>query len=166
VIYAGKKGAGLDQAAVAKAIKEGRSFVSNGPIVNVRANGRGTMGDLVRAKKGKVELDVRVESAPWIDVSEVRLVVNGERREPLKMEGGDGKAVRFHDDVEVTLERDAWITVEVRGKGSLYPVVQQRAGGGAADNAAFPYAMTNPIFFDVDGDGKFSPVWVEKIKIK
>ena len=86
-MYSGKKGAGLDQTAVAKAIKEGRSFVSNGPIVSVKANGRGAMGDLVRAKKGKVELDVRVESAPWIDVSEVRLVVNGERRAPLEMKG-------------------------------------------------------------------------------
>ena len=66
----------------------------------------------------------------------------------------------------MTLDKDAWITVEVRGKGSLYPVVQQRAGGGAADNAAFPYAMTNPIFFDVDGDGKCSSVWAEKVKIK
>lgn len=167
VMYAGPKGGKLDQAVVVKAIKEGRSFVSNGPIVTVRANGRGRMGDVVRAKKGKVELEVRVESAPWIDVAEVRLVVNGERKPPLEMEGGDGKAVRFKDDVEITLERDAWIAVEVRGKGSLYPVVQQRAGsGGAADAAAFPYAMTNPIFFDVDGDGKCSPVWAEKIKIK
>jgi hypothetical protein len=166
VMYAGKKGAGLDQAAVVKAIKEGRSFVSNGPIVTVKANGGGRIGDLVRAKKGKVELDVKVESAPWVDVSEVRLVVNGERKPPLKMEGGDGKTVRFKDEVDLTLERDAWITVEVRGKSSLFPVLQQRAAGGEANAAAFPYAMTNPIFFDVDGDGKCSPVWAEKIKIK
>lgn len=166
VLYAGKKGAGLDQAAVVRAIKEGRSFVSNGPIVSVKANGQGKLGDMVRAKKGKVALDVRVQSAPWVDVSEVRLVVNGERRPALEMKGGDGKTVRFKDDVELTLDRDAWITVEVRGKSSLYPVLQQRAAGGAASAAAFPYAMTNPIFFDVDGDGKCSPVWAEKIKIK
>jgi len=167
VMYAGPKGGKLDQAAVAKALKEGRSFVSNGPIVIVRGNGGAKLGDTVRAKKGKIELDVRVESAPWIDVSEVRLVVNGERRPPLEMKGGDGKAVRYKGRVGLTIERDAWITVEVRGNGSLYPVVQQRAGGGgSAESAAFPYAMTNPIFFDVDGDGTCAPLWPEKIMIK
>jgi hypothetical protein len=166
VRYAGRKGDGLDQAAVMKAIKEGRSFVSNGPIVRMTANGGKGFGDLVRARKGKVELYVRVESAPWVDVSEVRLVVNGERQPPLEMEGAYGPVVRFNDDVDLTLDRDAWVTVEVRGKRSLFPVLQQRAAGGAASAAAYPYAMTNPIYFDVDGDGKWTPPLPEKVKIK
>jgi hypothetical protein len=166
VQFTGRKGAGLDQAAVVKAIKEGRSFVSNGPIVKVTASGGKGLGDLVRARKGKVALDVRVESAPWVDVSEVRLVVNGERQAPLEMEGAYGPVVRFNDDVDLTLDRDAWISVEVRGTRSLFPVLQQRAAGGAAIAAAFPYAMTNPIYFDVDGDGKWTPPLAEKVKIK
>jgi hypothetical protein len=166
VLYEGKKGGKLDQAAVVKAMKEGRSFVSNGPIVTVRGKGGARPGDMVRTKKGIVELDVTVESAPWIDVSEVRLVVNGEREAPLRMSGMDGRTVRFRDTGSFPIERDSWIAVEVLGKGSLMPVVQQRAANGAAEMAASPYALTNPIFFDVDGDGKYTPIWPEKVVIK
>jgi hypothetical protein len=166
VLYDGPKGAALDRAAVIEAMKAGRSFLSNGPVVFVRANGRGLPGDLVRASKGRVELDVRVLGAPWLDVSEVRLVVNGERGEPLPMRGGDGRTIKFRDWVTLALERDGWIAVEVRGRVSLYPVIQQRSGDGAAESAAFPYALTNPIFFDVDGNGRSDPVWPEKVVIK
>ena len=166
VLYDGPKGSELDQAAVIRAMKEGRSFLSNGPIVFVRANGRGLPGDLVRATKGRLELDIRVLGAPWLDVSEVRLIVNGERGEPLPMKGRDGRTIKFRDRVGLTLERDGWIAVEVRGRDSLYPVVQQRSGDGTAESAAFPYALTNPIFFDVDGNGRSDPVWPEKVDVK
>ncbi len=166
VLYDGPKGAGLDQAALVQAIKEGRSFLSNGPIVFVRVNGRGLLGDLIRARKGRVELDLRVAGAPWLDVSEVRLVVNGERHDPLPMTGADGRTVKFRDRIRLTLERDSWIAVEVRGRTSLYPVIQQRSGDGTARGAAFPYALTNPVFVDVDGDGTCDPVWPDKVIVK
>ncbi len=165
-LYDGPKGASLDEGALVKAIKEGRSFLSNGPIVFVRANGLGLFGDTVTARKGRVDLDIRVLGAPWLDVSEVRLIVNGERRDALPMEGADGRTVKFRDVVKFTLERDAWISVEVRGRVSLYPVIQQRSGDGLAENAAFPYALTNPIFFDVDGNGRCDPIWPEKVIVK
>jgi hypothetical protein len=166
VLYDGPKGAGLDHEALVRALKEGRSFLSNGPIVFVRANGRGLPGDLVRAGKGRIDLDVRVLGAPWLDVAEVRLVVNGERRDPLPMAGMDGRTIKFRDRVRLTLERDSWIVVEARGRTSLYPVIQQRSGDGSAERAAFPYALTNPIFVDVDGNGTCDPVWPEKVIVK
>lgn len=166
VLYDGPKGAELDQAALVQAMKEGRSFVSNGPVVSVRANRGARLGDLVKAKKGRVDLDIRVSAAPWLDVSEVRLVVNGERREPLPIEGADGKTIKFKDRVRVELEKDAWIAVEVRGQSSLYPVVQQPSGDGTSEKAVLPYALTNPIFFDVEGDGRCDTVWPEKVVIE
>ncbi len=166
VLYDGPKGTELDQAALVQAMKEGRSFVSNGPVVSVRANRGGRLGDLVKAKKGRVDLDIRVSAAPWLDVSEVRLVVNGERREPLPMEGADGKTIKFKDRVRVELEKDSWIAVEVKGQSSLYPIVQQPSGDGTSEKAALPYALTNPIFFDADGDGRCDPVWPEKVAIE
>jgi hypothetical protein len=166
VLYDGPKGAGLDQEALVEALKEGRSFLSNGPIVFVRANGRGLLGDLVPARKGQVELEVRVMGAPWLDVSEVRLIVNGERWDPLPMKGGDGRTVKFRDRIKLPSEKDALLAVEVRGRGSLYPVIQQRSRDGLAENAANPYALTNPIFFDVDGNGRSDPIWPEKVIVR
>lgn len=156
----------VDREALLAALKKGRSFVSNGPIVAVRADRRATFGDTVTSRKGRVDLDITVTGAPWLDVSEVRLVVDGERRPPLALEGADGRTVKFRRRVRVEMPRDGWIAVEVLGARSLYPIVQQRSGDGAAADAALPYAITNPIFVDADGDGRSDPVWPDKIVVK
>lgn len=51
----------------------------------------GRLGDTVRARGGRAAPDIEVQAAPWIDVAEVRLVVNGARRDPLPFEGGHGR---------------------------------------------------------------------------
>ena len=178
VLYDGLKGKDLDATALVRALKEGRSFVSTGPIVSVRVNRRGTLGDLiptksggnlgdlVRAKGGRVKVDIRVSGAPWLDVSEVRLIVNGERRDLLTMELEAGGTLKFKGRALLELEKDAWIAVEVEGRPSLYPVIQQRTGATEAEGAVVPYALTNPVFVDVNGDGRCDPVWPEKVKIR
>jgi hypothetical protein len=166
VLLPGPENGAGDEAALVAALKRGRAFVSNGPIVTVRANGRATFGDLVQAKRGRVDLDIAVTGAPWLDVSEVRLVVNGERRPPLPIAGADGRTVKFYGHVRVEMPSDGWIAVEVRGARPLYPLIQQRAGNGDPDRAAIPYALTNPILVDADGDGRSDPVWPDKVAIR
>jgi hypothetical protein len=156
----------VDEKALMAALKKGRAFVSNGPVVTVRANGKATFGDMVKAKKGRVDLDIAVTGAPWLDVSEVRLVVNGERRPPLPGKGSDGRTVKFRDRVRVEIASDGWIAVEVLGGRSLFPLIQQRSGDGGPEEAARPYALTNPILVDANGDGRSDPVWAEKVVVK
>ena len=156
----------LDEKALVAALKRGRAFVSNGPVVAVRAGGKATFGDMVAAKKGRVDLDIKVTGAPWLDVSEVRLVVNGERRPPLTIKGADGRTVKFRDRVRVDMPADGWVAVEVLGGRPLYPLIQQRSGDGRPEGAALPYALTNPILVDANGDGRSDPVWPEKVVIK
>jgi hypothetical protein len=166
VLYDGPWPAKPDQAALVAALKKGRAFVSNGPIVTVRAARGATFGDTVKASRGRVDLDITVTGAPWLDVSEVRLVVNGERRPPLAMKGAGRGSVKFRDSVRVEFPRDGWVAVEVVGKTSLFPMLQQRSGDGRPEEAALPYALTNPILVDADGDGRSDPVWPEKVIIK
>lgn len=45
------------------------------------------------------------------------------------------------------------------------PVLQKQAKGGQLEKATLPYALTNPVFIDVDGNGKFDPPLPEKIKL-
>ncbi len=156
----------VDEKALVAALKKGRAFVSNGPVVTVRANGKATFGDMVKAKKGRVDLAIAVTGAPWLDVSEVRLIVNGERRPPLPIKGADGRTVKFRDRVKVDVPGDGWIAVEVLGGRSLYPLIQQRSGDGRPEEAARPYALTNPILVDANGDGRSDPVWPEKVVVK
>ena len=156
----------VDEKALVAALKKGRAFVSNGPVVAVKANGKATFGDHVAVKKGRVALDITVTGAPWLDVSEVRVVVNGERRAPLPLEGADGRTVKFRDRVTVDMPVDGWIAVEVLGGRTLFPMIQQRSGDGTPEEAARPYALTNPILVDANGDGRSDPVWPEKVRVK
>ncbi len=156
----------IDREALVAAVRKGRSFVSNGPVIAALANRKATFGDMVAAKKGRVDLDITVTGAPWLDVSEVRLIVNGERRPPLVIKGADGRTVKFRDRVRVETPRDGWIAIEVLGGRSLYPLIQQRSGDGTSAEAALPYALTNPIFVDANADGRSDPVWPEKTVIK
>jgi hypothetical protein len=165
VLYGGPKGKALDAAAVVKAVREGRSFLTNGPLISARA-GKATFGDLARAKKGRLDLAVKITGAPWLDVSEVRIVVNGERKIILPVASPARGTVKFEKVVRIDLPVDSWIAVEAVGTRSIYPVIQQRSGDGKPANAALPFALTNPILVDVDGDGRSAPVWPEKVQIK
>jgi hypothetical protein len=156
----------IDRAALVAALKKGRAFVSNGPVVSAKANGKATFGDMVKASNGRVDLDITVTGAPWLDVSEVRLVVNGERRPPLPAKGADGRTVKFRDRARVDMAGDGWIAVEVLGSRTLFPLIQQRSGDGGPEDSARPYALTNPILVDADGDGRLTPIWPEKVRVK
>ena len=152
--YEGEKGERLDWSKVAGALKGGRAFVTNGPFVEFTANSRYTCGDTFTDKSGRIDLKIKVRSAPWVAVDEVRIIVNGQRRFILPVKASDLSVVKFSDGLSFTVDRDSTIEVEVLGNRSLFPVVQQAAASGTADEAALPYALTNPVFVDVDGNGR------------
>jgi hypothetical protein len=81
-------------------------------------------------------------------VDEVRIIVNGERKIVFPVEASEEAITKFDELISLDLEEDAFIVVEVFGEKSLYPVLQEANRG--YENASFPYALTNPIFVDVD----------------
>jgi len=166
VRYPGEKGGRLDWKSLARALKEGRAFVSNGPWVDFRVNGRHAPGDTLTERSGQIRLTVDVKSAPWISVDEVRVVVNGERKVVLPVEPRGGRRLDFSGEVCMSLKQDSFLAVEVAGNRTLYPVVQQASSSGTADDAALPYALTGPVFVDLDGNGRFDPPLKEKVRIK
>jgi hypothetical protein len=157
-VYAPDQDAGaVDIGAVVDALRRGRSFVTNGPIVEV-ATSRGALpGDVVGAAGGVVELLIDVRAAPWIRVDEARVIVNREVDRVLPVEAPTGTVHRLRQEIRLELTRDAFVVVEVTGGASLFPVVQSISKTGRSEDAVTPYALTNPIFIDVDGNGRFDP---------
>ena len=60
--------------------------------------------------------------------------------------------VRFAESFPVHVARDAWVVVRVDGDEPLAPVVGDRKRFDVR-----PLALTNPVFLDVDGNGKYDP---------
>lgn len=147
-------------------LKKGQSFVSNGPVVELQVNRKFQPGDLLTDRDGKVNVQIRVRSAPWVNVSEIRIIINGERKLSFPVSTPDAEITKFDKKFDLKMEKDAYVVVEVIGQKSLYPVVQQPSGSGQMEEAALPHALTNPVFVDVDGNGRFDPPWPKEIEIR
>jgi hypothetical protein len=166
VMYEGEEGDNLNWDALALSIKKGRSFASNGPLVELKVNDKYSPGDSFTSSSGKAEIWIKVQSAPWVAVDEVRLIVNGERKFTFPVKTAKEEILKFSEQTSLKLKKDSYIAVEVLGKKSLYPILQQYSKKGLLKDAALPYALTNPVFIDVDGNGKFDPPQPGKIKLR
>ncbi len=155
VYYNGEKAKNLNVDALLESLKKGHSFLSNGPIIDYTINQTHIPGDSFTAKDGKAAVQIQVQCTPWISISEVRLIINGERKIILPVTADSESIIQFSEEIGLTLSEDSYIAVEVLGKQSLFPVLQARSSSGLLENATLPYALTNPIFIDVDGNGQF-----------
>jgi hypothetical protein len=153
----------LDREALLAALKKGHSFVTNGPLISLRIDSAYEPGDLVAAKGRRVGISLRVWGAPWVDVNEVRLVLNGQRRIIFPVQAQEGSKEKFVQEIAVPLTQDTYICAEALGGRTLFPVLQSPSWSGEAEEATLPYALTNPIFVDVDGNGRFDPPLPQKV---
>ncbi len=139
--------AAFDGAVFVEALRGAHAYGTSGPLLDVTLtapgdgpSGASAMGDLYRGSAGR--LRVGVQAAPWVPVSRLVVRWNGERihDEPISA----GAAVE-HD---LAFDRDGFVTVEVSGEPS---------GDYARVVPGFvPFAFSNPIFVDADGDGRFT----------
>jgi hypothetical protein len=135
-------------ARIAKALREGRAQVSTGPFVLARLDDA-EPGDqvTVQGKHGRLSI---VASAPdWVDVRRAEVYVNGTRVLTAPATPGKG-STRIDWRGDLSFKQDAWVVVIVRGDKLLDSVLP--------GTRAAPFAFTNPIFVDVDGDGRFRPI--------
>jgi hypothetical protein len=147
----------FDGTALVEAMRRGRSFVSNGPIVQVSLDGSAGPGDLHPAARGRARLAVRVRTAPWVAADSVELIVNGTVRDTWPIVPAARPATGWRREADLRFEHDAWIVVIVRGRRGLDPVVQARPSAAGPGGPVLPFAITNPIFVDADVDGRFDP---------
>ena len=138
------------------AIKKGRAIASNGPFITLNVAG-GDIGDLVKVVGKTVDLDVTVDAPSWIDLDKARIFINGKQVKELPIAG---PKTRPRLNTRVTglplPAGDAWVVVQASGKK---PLPLGLIGDDTLDGErnVVPFAITNPVFLDVDGDGNFDP---------
>jgi hypothetical protein len=160
-VYVAAPGATWDAEAFDAAIRAGRLFGSNGPLIaEFTANGA-RMGDDVAAPGGRVAVRLSIAAAPWVPVAEVRLLANGEvvRSWSGLPNGASAPILRLRERVELTLERDAFLTVEAGAPLAFDADAQTTPEGDYANVIApgfVPTAFANPIWVDADADGRFA----------
>lgn len=140
---------------VANGLRAHNSFFTTGPVLSLTSGGA-KMGDTVKAVDGKVTLQIQVRAAPWVPVDHVTVYQFGEKLKTFDLPH-PGDIVRFEQTVEVSVEHDDFVLVTAEGDAPLPAVV----GDGDAFKV-LPFALSNPIYIDADGDGLYAPSTTRK----
>jgi hypothetical protein len=131
------------------AVLGGRALVSAGGFARVQIGDKG-LGDTVAAVGGQVELMVEVQAIPQIDVQRVVVWANCDEVASVTATAPDG-VVKFKGKIPLKLSQDAHITLGAFGSKAM------PRGFEPIDPLRVPRVITNPIYVDVDGDGKWTP---------
>jgi hypothetical protein len=96
-------------------LRRGRTFVSNGPLLELEANGAG-IGDELRVRSGEpVRIRAKARMNPDLDrLDRIELVVHGKVVASVKSEAGAEQLELAH---ELRPDAGAWIAVRAYGKG-------------------------------------------------
>ena len=132
----------VDEAAFVDAVRAGHSFATTGPLLAVTLRDSYSdvgMGDTFSGRHG--ELHVQIDAAPWVSVDTLTVWVNGAIYRQLKVVAGD------HKVIELIVDSDSYVVVEVSGEpSSVYRALMPDL---------MPLALSNPIYIDADGNGKW-----------
>ncbi|MGE4618210.1 MAG: CehA/McbA family metallohydrolase [Planctomycetota bacterium] len=141
---------------VCDTVKDGQIVTSFGPFVTFTVDDA-TMGQMVTAKRAAVRLKVKVQAADWIDVDRVLVIVDGDIVETIPVPE-TREVVRLIDSRKIPVRTDGWISLRVEGDDDLDPIVPGKK------RPILPIAITNPVYVDADGDGKYTaPVEVARL---
>lgn len=176
---------GFSRDDVIDAIHAHRAITTNAPFLEMTTDGGGMIGDTVRASGGGVDVRIRVRAPSWAKVDHLKVYTSGGALVPggdLAIPAAQG--TDFEAVVRVPATRDTWVVAEVTGTDNMFPVsspvefppldatVIITAVSAGLDlsalpiasnlkpitqHVATPYAITNPIWIDADGNGTWSP---------
>ena len=127
-----------------EALLAGHIVVASGTTLRVQA-GDALPGDAVSGET--IALEVAVSAPSWIAPGSLRVYRNGEVVWEQDLAEADSQGLWFDDTIHLESDADAWFVVEVEGDQSL----------GDAWRNHTPYAISNALFLDVDGDGWEAP---------
>lgn len=142
VAYDGPLGEAFDERAFIEALRAGRTFGTTGPLLQVDLGGAGP-GETFTGSDAVLNLSVLV--SPWVPVDSAYVYVNGERVHPSRVVPGRPITQPLH------FEADSIVFVEVIGRVSDSAVYRAVLPGHT------PFAFSNMIRVDADGDGVFRP---------
>jgi hypothetical protein len=137
-----------------QALAAGRSFISNGPLLELRA-GPHEIGDIVRVDRPR-SVGITGRASGRTDFGRLELVHNGRIIHRTATQRHDGHHVA---EMEFTLEitEPGWIALRVAGDSTVVPPNTPVRGTGAHRNEMGEalFGHTSPIYFDFAGRATF-----------
>jgi len=138
------------------ALKAGRTFVSNGPLLSFTLNGR-EVGDEITLPAGVHQLVARVSLRSMVPVQHLEIVANGIVLAPIPLTAGGTRADAV---IPLPVTRSGWLTLRAWSGTPAHPVLD-----------LYPFATTSPIYVTVGGrpvrnaeDARYFVRWIERLE--
>ena len=151
-----KSGAPLDRRRWLKALKAGRSFATNGPLLEFTLQGR-EPGEELQLPVGKTQLRAGVTLHSIVPIDTLEIVRNGEVVSRIQL---PGSRTSLSTSVALPVEGSGWYLLRARGARPQYPVLD-----------VYPYATTSPIYVTVGGqpvrspeDARYFIAWIDRLR--
>jgi hypothetical protein len=141
----------IDVDEACRAYREGLSSISHGLFTDVVVDGKHSMGSTLTVKGSELSVSFRVACAGWVRPERARVFLNGRLVANRRLDTKPGKP--FDEKIEFKIpkpENDAHLICIATGPG-----VRGRFWR-AQSTANYVLGATNPVFIDVDGDGKYT----------
>jgi len=172
---------GFSRGDIISAIKDHHAIATNAPFVDMHI-GTAMIGDTI-VKSGQVDIQITVDSPSWAKADHLTVYTNG----GTVIADMPITGTHVATTVSFTPSQDSWVVAEVTGTQNMFPVLTPTefppldativinalfAGGNGLNLSALPaanpikplrvhistpYAITNPIWIDVDGNGWTAP---------
>ncbi|MEO8032602.1 MAG: CehA/McbA family metallohydrolase [Gemmatimonadota bacterium] len=146
---------GLTRSRFYAGLTAGRTFATNGPLLDFALNGQPIGSDIkVGASTGSVV--ARVSLTSYVPVERLEIVGNGKVVATLPLAGS---RMRFSGTVTLPISGSGWYLVRAIGDSVRFPVLD-----------VYPYATTSPIYLTVGGqpirskaDAAFFRDWIDRL---
>ena len=138
-----------------EALKKGRTFATNGPLIEFTLSGQ-RVGDELKFDRVQDAVPFTAKLRSIVPVDHLEVVCNGRVAQTLKLEGA-------RDSADVTgtlpLKESGWCVLRASSDNAEYPVL---------DN--YVYATTSPIYVKIGGkpprspeDAKYFAAWIDRV---
>ncbi len=140
--------AAIDVDAVIAQMRAGNLSLSYGIFGDVLVNGKARMGQTVGPSNGFLHVSFRVASPSWVNARKAVVYVNGIKAAQQDLVRRAGAPLSTNVSFRISAPpNDAFLVCVAYGDG-----VKEAAWKTLSD---YTLAVTNPVWIDVDGDGKY-----------
>jgi hypothetical protein len=147
-------GGDISPQAVKGALKAGRTFATNGPLLGLDLGGQHPGGIVSRAGAGSVAYRIALRSPVAVD--HLELVHNGKVVKAFAL-AGDRR--NLDAEGEIPVATSGWVVLRAWNDGADPQVLD-----------LYPYATTNPVWLDLPsatpsaaGDARYFVAWLERV---
>ncbi|MEO8175927.1 MAG: CehA/McbA family metallohydrolase [Sphingomicrobium sp.] len=147
-------GGALTPAALKAALKGGRTFASNGPLLGLEVDGKRPGNTVKRAAPGQLAYRIALRSPVAVD--HLELIENGKVVKAFALTG-DRRS--FDSSGELAVEAGGWLLLRAWNDGSDPQVLD-----------LYPYATTSPVYLELPGgapkapgDAAYFVAWLDRV---